>query len=95
MRSLHTRHRTKCWAISFIAAAFAALPVFAQASFGEGFNGKTVADLEAEGWMFRNQSTPLGPLGWRPDDLTDPYEGTDYLVTDGYCLSGSGAGRTG
>lgn len=64
----------------------ASSPAFAQASFGEGFDGKSVADLEAAGWTFRNQSEDQGQLGWRPASVTDPYEGTHYLVTDGYCL---------
>jgi len=66
--------------------------VSAQASFFEGFDGQTVGDLEAKGWIFRNQSQPEGALGWRPADVTSAYAGTHYLVTDGYCVSGGGVG---
>lgn len=80
-----------------LAALLSALPATpsAQAAFFEGFNNKTVSDLTAEGWSFRNQSSPVGQLGWRPDDRIQPYEGTHYLVTDGYCMGGGGTGVVG
>ncbi len=66
-----------------------------QASFFEGFNHATTEPLETAGWIFRNQSEPAGALGWRPADVTDPYEGTHYLVTDGYCVGGVGPAALG
>jgi len=77
---------------SVLALALSAAPASAQASFFEGFDGQTVESLEAQGWTFRNQSSPVGVLGWRPDDKATAYAGTHYLVTDGYCVSGGGVG---
>src|SRR5207253_1964507 len=84
------------------AFVFGALPItllsslaFGQANSSEGFEtlGPTTsgsagpAELEARGWVFRNQSQPAGPYAYAEvDSWTNPgvypqaYEGSQYMM---------------
>ena len=68
---------------------FAAAPAgLAQASFVESFDTLTATsgtgpdNLVAAGWVFRNQSEPVGETDWYDGWLFSPYAGSGYLAVD-------------
>ncbi len=78
-------------ALALIAAVSSSSTLASQAQFVETFDdvggvaagSAGPASLEADGWVFRNQSEPIGSMGWFDGWLFSSFEGSGHMEASG------------
>lgn len=84
--------RSKLFMLAAACVPIVASDAMAQANYIEDFEGLSAQqtalgpqELVDEGWVFRNQSDPVGGAAWYTGNNfgTVPFDGTGYMATDG------------